>query len=63
MQNQPSLTRRLPRPADVTPWARLLGWLIRADSAYRQRQQLRRLSDDALRDIGLTRRQAETARR
>ena len=55
-----SLPRPLHRPATRSILARVLGWLLAADGAYRQRQQMRRLSDAALRDMGLTRRDADT---
>ncbi len=63
MQTQRSLTRPVHSPARGAFFARVLAWLIAADSAYRQRQHLRRLDDAALRDIGLTRRDAETGGR
>lgn len=37
--------------------------LVRADAAYRERQQMRRLTDDRLDDMGLTRAQADEAAR
>ncbi|WP_417524961.1 DUF1127 domain-containing protein [Marinovum sp.] len=63
MQTQRSLTRPLHRPATGSFLVRVLAWLVAADSAYRQRQHLRRLDDAALRDVGLTRRDAETGGR
>ncbi|WP_323765617.1 DUF1127 domain-containing protein [Marinovum sp.] len=63
MQTATSLTRQFRRPAAARLFARALAWLIAADSAYRQRQQLRRLDDAALRDLGLTRKQARTGTR
>lgn len=63
MQTQSSLTRPVRRAARGSFFTRVLAWLIAADSAYRQRQHLRRLDDAALRDVGLTRRDAETGGR
>lgn len=37
--------------------------VIAADRAYRERQKMRRLSDDLLNDMGLTRRDATLGRR
>ncbi len=42
----------------MTGW---LAWLMGKDSAYRQTQALKHLSDDALRDIGITRADADKA--
>lgn len=56
----PSLTSSAaPRRAPSAPALRpLLGWLSGAAAARRQRQQLARLDDALLRDIGLTRAEA-----
>ena len=37
--------------------------LVNADTAYRERQKMRRLSDESLSDMGLTRAQADEAAR
>lgn len=37
--------------------------VIAADRSYRERQKMRRLSDEQLRDMGLTRRDATLGRR
>ncbi len=39
----------------------VLSWLVQLDAAYRQRRKLAAMSDEKLRDIGLTRTQADQA--
>lgn len=64
-----TLTTKTTRTATPRRWSlgRLvqfaLGRVIAADRAYRERQKMRRLSDELLRDMGLTRRDATFGRR
>ncbi|TNF20293.1 MAG: hypothetical protein EP318_11505 [Rhodobacteraceae bacterium] len=65
MQSLTTSTRRTaarrwsPRPLIL----RALDRLIAADRAYRERSKMRRLSDEQLRDMGLSRRDAPRGRR
>ena len=53
----------LSAPATSGPFLRhLLARLVNADARYRDRQKLLGMSDDRLKDIGLTRRDVELAK-
>jgi len=64
-----TLSTKTTRTAPLSRWSlggllqRSLDRLVAADRAYRERQKMRRLSDDLLRDMGLTRRDATLGRR
>ncbi|MXQ08695.1 DUF1127 domain-containing protein [Alphaproteobacteria bacterium GH1-50] len=46
----------LPKRRPYSP----IGWLVRLNAAYRERQAIARLDASQLRDMGLTRDEAET---
>ena len=56
----PTLLRSLPliAVASLSP-ARLLSWVLAADAQARSRRALARIDDHILRDIGLTRQEAD----
>ncbi len=63
-----SLRTTTTRPATIRNvfaglFRRTLDRLVAADTAWRERQKMRRLSDDMLRDMGMTRHDADTGGR